>query len=98
MSNSTHLNCAILKEARLEGAHLERANLVWANLEGADLEGAHLKGAYLEKTNLRKAKHLSLDQLSKVKTLYNAKLDKELEIPLREKYPALFEKPDQDET
>jgi hypothetical protein len=28
-----------------------------------------------------------------VKTLYNAKLDEEFEIPLREKYPALFEDP-----
>jgi hypothetical protein len=38
-------------------------------------------------------KNLTIDQLSKVKTLYNAKLDKELEKPLREKYPDLFEKP-----
>jgi len=30
-----------------------------------------------------------------VKTLYNAKLDPELEKPLRENYPALFEKPDE---
>jgi hypothetical protein len=29
-----------------------------------------------------------------VKTLYNAKLDEELLIPLKEKYPALFEVPD----
>jgi hypothetical protein len=30
-----------------------------------------------------------------VKTLYNAKLDEELLIPLKEKYPDLFEKPDE---
>jgi hypothetical protein len=35
----------------------------------------------------------SIDQLSKVKTLYNATLDPELEKPLKEKYPALFEEP-----
>jgi hypothetical protein len=29
-----------------------------------------------------------------VKTLYDAKLEEELLIPLEEKYPALFEKPD----
>ncbi|WP_187151910.1 hypothetical protein [Methanosarcina siciliae] len=39
------------------------------------------------------AKNLTIDQLSKVKTLYNAKLDQEIEKPLREKHPALFEKP-----
>jgi hypothetical protein len=32
-----------------------------------------------------------------VKTLHNAKLDEELLIPLKEKYPALFEVPDKDE-
>jgi BTB/POZ domain-containing protein KCTD9 len=32
-----------------------------------------------------------------VKTLYNAKLDDEFLIPLKEKYPALFEKPEKKE-
>ncbi len=53
------------------------------SLEGANFQGANLKGA----------KNLTIDQLSKVKTLYDAKLDEELLIPLKEKYPALFEKP-----
>jgi hypothetical protein len=39
------------------------------------------------------AKNLTIDQLSKVKTLYNAKLNDYLLIPLKEKYPALFENP-----
>jgi hypothetical protein len=38
-----------------------------------------------------------LDQLSKVKTLYDTKLDQELFIPLKEKYSALFEVPDYEE-
>jgi hypothetical protein len=46
-----------------------------ADLEGADLIGAH---------------HLTIDQLSKVKTLRNAKLDKELLQQLRRKYPSLL--------
>ena len=41
---------------------------------------------------------LSLDQLSRVKTLYNAKLDEEPRRSLEEKYPekyqALIKKPD----
>jgi len=31
-----------------------------------------------------------------LKTLYDTKLDEELLIPLKEKYPALFKKPDSD--
>ncbi len=52
------------------------------------LEKANLQGA-----NFEEAHHLSIDQLSKVITLYNAKLDEELLIPLKEKYPSPFEKP-----
>lgn len=79
---------ANLKGTLLREANLEGANLMEANLEGAILMYATLKGA-----NLEGARNLTIDQLSKVKTLYNAKLDPELEKPLREKYPALFEKP-----
>src|SRR5664280_1693530 len=38
--------------------------------------------------------HLLIDQLSKVRTLYDTKLDEELLIPLKEKYPALFDVPE----
>ena len=41
--------------------------------------------------------NLTIEQLSKVKTLCKAKLDPEIEKPLREKYPALFEESDHDE-
>jgi len=41
--------------------------------------------ANLEGTNLKGAKNLTIDQLSKVKTLYNAKLDPELEEELRKR-------------
>jgi uncharacterized protein YjbI with pentapeptide repeats len=61
----------------------EEANLDGANFEGANLEGANLKGV----------NELTIDQLSKVKTLYNAKLDDKLLIPLKDKYPVLFERP-----
>jgi hypothetical protein len=95
-----HLGGTDLQEANLEGARLERANLEGAylqeaNLEGARLERANLEGADLEKANLKGAKNLTIDQLSNVKTLYKAKLDDGLLIPLKEKYPALFEKPEE---
>ena len=75
-----------LREADLigtnfEGANLFKATFIKANLGEANFREANLEGAY----------GLSIDQLSKVKTLYNAKLDEELLIPLKEKYPALFE-------
>jgi hypothetical protein len=56
------------------------------------LKEANLKGA-----NLKNVDHLSLDQLSKMKTLYDTKLNQDLFIPLKEKYSALFEVPDYEE-
>src|SRR5665647_2460394 len=88
-----YLSGAHLEEASLWEAHLEVADLIEAHLEGADLFNANLDGANLSKAYLEGAKNLTVYQLSKVKTLYEAKLDNELLIPLKERYPALFEKP-----
>ena len=63
------------------------------NLKGADLRGVNLKRADLGRANLRGAKGLTLEQLSKVKTLYRAELDQELEKHIKEKNPHLLEKP-----
>lgn len=92
------LKNALLREVNLKGAFLVGANfqgaiLQGANLQGVNLQGAILQGANLQGANLKGVKELTIDQLSKVRTLYNAKLDDELLIPLKEKYPALFEKP-----
>ena len=82
-----------LQGANLQGANLQGANLQGANLQGADLEKANLRGADLEGANLKGAKNLTINQLSIVKTLYDTKLSEELLIPLKKKYPDLFEKP-----
>jgi uncharacterized protein YjbI with pentapeptide repeats len=95
---NANLDRANLGDADLAGTNLERAYLGDAHFEGANLEGANFGGANLEYANLKGAKNLTIDQLSKVKTLYKAILDPKLEKTLREKYPALFEKPNQDET
>jgi BTB/POZ domain-containing protein KCTD9 len=84
------LRGANLREADLFGADLQEANLRGADLQEADLNGVDFHKAKLEEANLCKAKNLSLDQLSRVKTLRNAKLDEELLIPLQEKYPPIF--------
>jgi proteasome lid subunit RPN8/RPN11 len=88
-----NLEGADLMGANLARANLEEANLKKANLRSANLKEAALKGADFEGANLKGALHLSIEQLSEAKTLYNAKLDEELLIPLKEKYPILFEKP-----
>ncbi|MGE5457290.1 MAG: pentapeptide repeat-containing protein [Methanococcaceae archaeon] len=80
--------------ANLAGADLQEANLKRANLRLANLKEANLKGADFEGANLKKVLNLSIEQLSEAKTLYNAKLDDVLLIPLKEKYPTLFEKPE----
>jgi len=54
----------------------------------ADLSDATLSGA-----NLTQVKNLSINKLSKVKTLYKAKLDPELIEQVKEKYPHLLEGP-----
>jgi uncharacterized protein YjbI with pentapeptide repeats len=89
---------ANLKEANLEGANLVEVNFKEANFKGAILKGSNLTGAALDAVNfeaafLKETYGLSLDQLSKVKTLYNAIIDDELLIPLKEKRPELFEPP-----
>jgi uncharacterized protein YjbI with pentapeptide repeats len=63
-------------------------NLSEANFSEAKLSDANFSGA-----DLIQAKNLKIEQLSEVRTLYNAKLDEELRLPLKEKYPSLFEGP-----
>jgi hypothetical protein len=103
-----HLNWANLQGANLKSANLEGAHLEWADFKNYEtfftdgssskertvLREANLKSANLEGADLEGARNLSLDQLSKVKTLYNAELDEDLRRQLEEEYPALFEKPD----
>jgi uncharacterized protein YjbI with pentapeptide repeats len=81
------------KNANLKGSNLKNTVIKNTNLEGANLEGASFEGASLEGTHLKGAKNITVDQLSKAKTLYNAKLDEELEDELRAKYPHLFDEP-----
>jgi uncharacterized protein YjbI with pentapeptide repeats len=93
--NGANLTASSLIYAKLKGAELKLAQLVGANFAAADLKevnlfSADLKGATFENANLEGAilfgaKNLTVDQLSKAKTLYNAKLDPELEEELRAK-------------
>lgn len=87
------LSNAKLQKANLLQANLQNANFFKANLGGTNFKGANLKGAYLRGANLEGAEGLTVDQLSKVSTLLNAKLDSNLELELKKKYPELFQIP-----
>jgi BTB/POZ domain-containing protein KCTD9 len=66
-------------------ADLQKANLQKANLQGANLQEADFRGS-----NLCKARNLNIDQLSKVKTLYVAKLDNAISTLLKKQCYDLF--------
>lgn len=78
-----------LHDSFLKKANFRKADLVGAYLWGANLVGANLKGAYLWGATL-----LTIEQLSKVKILFRAILDPELEKQIKDKYPHLLEKPE----
>jgi len=82
------LNDAYIQGAVLNNANLQEANLLFANLEGTTLSSANLRGA-----DLQGAKGLTLEQLSTVKTLYEAKLDDDLLAEVKEHFPHLLEEP-----
>jgi uncharacterized protein YjbI with pentapeptide repeats len=72
-----------LIKTQLEGAFLIKANfynayLMEANLKNCYLMGADFENASLYKADLRGAKGLTVEQLSKAKTLYLAQFDDEI--------------------
>lgn len=91
---------AILKGANLKWADIGNADLYRADFEGANLENANLEGARLKDTNFTSSnlagiRGLSLDQLCKAKSIYNAKgLDSKLLVQVKEKCPNLLDKPE----
>jgi hypothetical protein len=75
------------KCADLRRAKLSDADMFGAKLSGADLFGANLSDADLSDADLRGVFYLTIEQLSKVKTLYKAKLDPELIEQVKDEYP-----------
>jgi BTB/POZ domain-containing protein KCTD9 len=85
---------AFLIKAYFENAFLIKANFCNAFLMEADLKNCYLMGADLEnaslyKADLRGAKGLTVEQLSKVKTLYLAKFDDEILAQIKTNLPEL---------
>jgi Uncharacterized low-complexity proteins len=54
----------------MRGIDLSNADLSGTNLSGTNLSGTNLSGADLIRTNLKNTKNVTIDQLSKVKSLY----------------------------
>jgi hypothetical protein len=95
MSSAT-LTGAYMLNANLNNASAAGVNFQNAELTGADLRSVDLGGADLEGANLQGAKHLTLDQLGAVCTLYQAQIDDQILSGLKNKYPKLLQKPKRD--
>ncbi len=85
---------AFLIKANFENAFLIKANfnnafLMEANLQNCYLMGADFENVSLYKADLRGAKGLTVEQLSKVKTLYLARFDDDILKELRASVPDL---------
>ncbi|HEX8060973.1 MAG TPA: pentapeptide repeat-containing protein [Cyclobacteriaceae bacterium] len=85
---------AFLIKTQFDGAFLIKTNfrnafLMEANLQNSYLMGADFENASLYKADLRGAKGLTLEQLSKAKTLYLAKFDDELLEQVKTQIPEL---------
>jgi hypothetical protein len=85
---------AFLIKAQFEGAFLIKANfnnayLMESNLCNCYLMGADLENASLYKADLRGAKGLTVEQLSKAKTLYLAKFDDDVLEQIKTSIPEL---------
>jgi len=87
---------AFLIKAQFENAFLIKANfsnafLMEANLQNCYLMGADFENASLYKADLRGAKGLTIEQLSKVKTLYLARFDDEILSQIKTSLPELVD-------
>lgn len=85
---------AFLIKAQFDSAFLIKANfnnayLMEASLQNCYLMGADFENASLYKADLRGAKGLTVDQLSKAKTLYLAKFDDEILEQIKTSIPEL---------
>jgi uncharacterized protein YjbI with pentapeptide repeats len=85
---------AFLIKANFEGAFLIKTNfknsyLMESNLQNSYLMGADFENASLYKADLRGAKGLTIEQLTKAKTLYLAKFDDEILEQIKASIPEL---------
>ena len=83
--SGANLEGALIKNAILKNSNLSDCNFRLVNLEGSNLQGADLSGS----------KKLKIDQISRVSTLYEAKLSERITEKLLAISPHLFRKSNQ---
>jgi hypothetical protein len=93
-----NLESADLRNAKLSNAILKKANLKSAFLRKTDLRGADLTGANLDyaiflRADLRGVKGFSVDNMDKIRTVYESKLDSALAVDALDEYPEKFKPP-----
>ncbi len=93
-ASGANLKDSFLIKTNFEGAFLIKANfnnayLMEANLQNSYLMGADFENASLYKADLRGAKGLTIEQLSKAKTLYMARFDDEILEEIKTNLPEL---------
>ncbi len=93
---NSDLREVFLPFANLEGAFLSDANLQDAILSFSNLHGARLNNTNLQGADLSSAKNLTVEQLLKAKTLYQAELPDGMEAEIKKYKPELLEKPKPD--
>jgi len=84
---------ADLRRAFLREANFQRANLHGADLMGADLWGVNLVEADLREAILREATSLTVEQLCEASTLYQAELNQELGVQIKQECPDILKEP-----
>lgn len=101
--HGANLSRAVLSNSNLSGADLRSAELYAAVLDGANLQGADLRS--IKRSEFRPLDmnmtadefptpgSLIIDQLSKTLTLYQAKLDPDIEKEIKRKFAHLLEPP-----
>src|SRR6187551_1219493 len=82
---------ALFENAFLIKANFKNAFLMESNLTNCYLMGADFENASLYKADLRGAKGLTIEQLSKVKTLYLARFDDEILSQIKTSLPELVD-------
>lgn len=95
-ASGANMKDSFLIKAQFEGAFLIKTNfknafLMEANLKNSYMMGADLENASLYKADLRGVKGLTIEQLSKAKTLYLAKFDDEIFEQIKVNIPELVD-------
>ena len=94
--HSSNLQKVEFNGANLRGVYFPKAQLQEARFLDANLENSYFKKSNLQGADLGGAKNLTAGQLLSAKTLYQAKMDRELKMIIKYNKPELLEKPKTD--